>query len=819
MMMLGLNVLLVIAAASGGLLGLPLSVPPLPPDPVVARAAPDECLVHLATAGLAMPEPSSGNLTERMLAEDEMREFLRSVATETAAAVRQAMQLPAPAEEAVVTLATAVLTRPTAISIERLSPPGPGGPPELVASLLVRVGDQEAAVAAAFEALAVQIGSLPGAPPIRDVTIGTAVVRQTATPLGPVSWGIHEGSGVLAIGDGAIESLVSRLGDATRKSPAWRADAERRMPLDRRSTLSYLDGGRILQIVTSLPGADRDRLNAILDSTGIGGIRTVTATSGLDEKGTVSDLLVTFDGRPTGLFAAAERGIEPRHLARVPADAVMAESWSLDLSKLLALGLEMATAIKPDEAAVLRSGLAQFRAVAGFDLDRHLLKPLGPDWTICSLPSSGSLLPNVAVIAGLRDRDTFVKTHQALLGVLRNLTANAETRATITELPYRGQTLHCLRLESPAMAIPVTPTWCVADDRLVVALSPQLVKTLLARAANDGGVDTIPEVKSALAEGDADLVGMVDPRTLLASLCSFYELATPLAEQAAAKAGHRLTLPTLPRSTAMTPFVRPSVTVVRHEADGIRMRSSTTLPLGPLTGAGGAVLTASPSSAPVMVALLLPAVQAARDAARRAQAMNSLKQVILAMHMHHDATGAFPAQAICDAEGRPLLSWRVALLPYLGEEALYREFHLDEPWDSDHNRPLLARLPAVFADPSADAESVRAGLTTLQVMTGEGTPFAEPGVRPKFRDISDGLSRTFAVVEVSPDRAVPWSRPDDHRFDRALPLDGLGNPDRVGGLFLGAMFDGSVRSFTPNLPADTFRALVTPAGGEPVELP
>jgi len=369
------------------------------------------------------------------------------------------------------------------------------------------------------------------------------------------------------------------------------------------------------------------------------------------------------------------------------------------------------------------------------------------------------------------------------------------------------------------MAIPVTPTWCIAEDRLVITLSPQLMKTLLTRTADDAGIDAIAEVKSGLAGGEADLVGMLDPHLLLGSLCSFYELTTPLIEQAAASAGRELTLPTLPRATAMMPFVRPSVTVVRHEPDGIRLRSTTTLPLGPLTGVGGAVLNASPTSAPVMVALLLPAVQAAREAARRSQAMNNLKQVMVAMHRHAAVKPSFPAQAICDAAGRPLLSWRVAILPYLGEEALYRQFHLDEPWDSEHNRPLLARMPAVFADAGDDPAERRAGLTTLQVVTGEGTPFPDPRTGISFKDIADGMSKTLAIVEVSPDRAVPWTKPADHPFNPEQPLDGLGTPRRPDGLFLAAFFDGSVQAIMPDVDQGTFRALVTPAGGEPVMRP
>ena len=133
----------------------------------------------------------------------------------------------------------------------------------------------------------------------------------------------------------------------------------------------------------------------------------------------------------------------------------------------------------------------------------------------------------------------------------------------------------------------------------------------------------------------------------------------------------------------------------------------------------------------ILVALLLPAVQAAREAARRTQAMNNLKQQVLAMHNYHDAKKSFPAHAICDANGKPLLSWRVQILPYLEQQALYNEFHLDEPWDSDHNKPLIARMPVVYDDPSYN---IAPGKTAYLAVVGERVRLRWHGQR--FEDFS-----------------------------------------------------------------------------------
>jgi len=495
----------------------------------------------------------------------------------------------------------------------------------------------------------------------------------------------------------------------------------------------------------------------------------------------------------------------------------MAQAWSLDLSATLDTVLSIVASVEPQAAAEARANLEQLRAIAGFDIDTHLLKPLGPDWTVLSVPAPGGLLPSVAIVAGVRDRATFAKTHKALLGIARNAAAaGGDVQLAVREIPYRDHTLFCLESAAPGMPIPITPSWCLTEDALIVTLSPQLLKTLLARDLAKGGLEGVAEVKQALGGRESALVGMVDPVWLLGSLCGLYEMALPMSRGMLREQGLEIDLPQLPAASSIMPFARPQVSTIRHEADGILIDSTGTVPLGPLT-AGGGVAGISPASTPVLIGLLLPAVQSAREAARRAAATNNFRQVMLAMHMHEATHGRLPAQAICDKEGKPMLSWRVMLLPYLEEGNLYEQFRLDEPWDSEHNLKLVERMPAVFGDPSAPDQAAR-GLTTVQVLTGKATPFPLPGRSPRLAEISDGLSNTVGIVEAMPEKAVPWTKPEDVEFDPEQPLAGVGNPFRAGGMFAVGMLDGSVRMISPDVDPGLFKAVVTPDGGEQVGL-
>jgi hypothetical protein len=230
-------------------------------------------------------------------------------------------------------------------------------------------------------------------------------------------------------------------------------------------------------------------------------------------------------------------------------------------------------------------------------------------------------------------------------------------------------------------------------------------------------------------------------------------------------------------------------------------------------------LSADHATSGVLVALLLPAVQASREAARRAQSMNHLKQLGLAMHNFHDAYQAFPAAYSMDAEGRPLLSWRVHLLPFLEERRLYDQFRLDEPWDSPHNRQLIAQMPDVFRAPGSQAPP---GKTNFLGIRGEGMALIAPK-RPEptprgssFRDFIDGLSNTLMIVEANDESAVEWTRPVDFEPDATQPTKGLVGL-RPGG-FQALFGDGSVRFISETIDNVTLMRLFTKADGQPVQI-
>lgn len=210
----------------------------------------------------------------------------------------------------------------------------------------------------------------------------------------------------------------------------------------------------------------------------------------------------------------------------------------------------------------------------------------------------------------------------------------------------------------------------------------------------------------------------------------------------------------------------------------------------------------------VLVGLLLPAVQAAREAARRMQASNNLKQIGLAFHNYHDTYRKFPPAAIADDDGNRLLSWRVAILPFIEQQALYEQFKLEEPWDSDHNIKLLDQMPIIYAEPSLPRMD---GMTVFHAATGDGMAL-QYDQDNRFRDIRDGTANTILVVEADASEAVEWTRPSDVDIDMTAPAAQMGHAHP--GIFQVLLADGSVRAISHSIAVETLRALLTREGGE-----
>lgn len=211
------------------------------------------------------------------------------------------------------------------------------------------------------------------------------------------------------------------------------------------------------------------------------------------------------------------------------------------------------------------------------------------------------------------------------------------------------------------------------------------------------------------------------------------------------------------------------------------------------------------------------AVERVRRAAERTQSLNNLKQIALAMHNYNDAMGKLPPAVIYSPDGRPFYSWRVLLLPYLEQHAVYSAFRLDEPWDSPHNLKLVDQMPAIFAHPGkgsrrdshyrvfhsigvkrpaapfrCDPAGMKPGNLAPLMVAAPGNPKVARSIAdnyPLVQRFVDGTSNTFLVVEAA--EGVPWTKPGDLAYEPDLPLPRLGG--HFPGGFCAVFADASAR--------------------------
>ena len=221
--------------------------------------------------------------------------------------------------------------------------------------------------------------------------------------------------------------------------------------------------------------------------------------------------------------------------------------------------------------------------------------------------------------------------------------------------------------------------------------------------------------------------------------------------------------------------------------------------------------------------LLFPCLQKIRNGERWVYSANSLRQIGYAFQSYHEVNEKLPPAAIRGEMGQDLLSWRVAILPYIEQDILHKQFRLDESWDSHPNKPLSETTPRCYVPVFGGSDNP--GLTRYQVLVGPGTAFERPGLT--WTDFSDGRGSTLLIAEA--EVPVVWSKPVDMAYNPAGPLPRLGagytkpvhflcrEVNRHPG-FVACFADGSARFIRGSTDESVVRALITRNGGEPVDV-
>ncbi len=576
---------------SGPLVAL-RSCPPLLPDPVIARSAPDACFAHVAFHGVAEPDPKSPNLTEQLAADEEIRECAKRVGGGLGQGVTMILSGSDPSFPVTAshlhTVAVTLATRPWSLTIEP-NMLHPDAPPDMQASFVMHVGTERDAFVTAVACLhSDTMGEEAAAEPVAEITVAGRPFHMVGPDTdAPLIWGFH-GDYLVALATGGkpedeFETLLGRIDDQNRQAPAWKTAAEEKVPVERPRTLLYVDAAGLRK---AYPIDNGDETQAMpIDVRFLDGIDMIAIGDGMSEQGVQSRLWIGASGEPRVGDASTERPLTAGDLAAIPSNAVFAQAWRFDASSSLQALARAMAAIDPDSVEEVRKAVEQLRAVAGFDPDRHILKTLGDTWHLFLLPVEDATAPPIALSVTLRDRPALVKTHDTLVRLVRTMAASPDSEMpwSVSETPFHGTTIYAL--DWPAGEnFPLLLSWCITNENLIITTSPQLIRTMLERQPEDPGLAAVPAVAAAIAEGHVTMLGYHDPRPLVSSI---HDLLAQVAEMDWID----LDASQIPPAATVNSRVTPAVSVVRTvPGKGILGESSCTLPLGPLAAGDFAVL-------------------------------------------------------------------------------------------------------------------------------------------------------------------------------------------------------------------------------------
>jgi prepilin-type processing-associated H-X9-DG protein len=212
----------------------------------------------------------------------------------------------------------------------------------------------------------------------------------------------------------------------------------------------------------------------------------------------------------------------------------------------------------------------------------------------------------------------------------------------------------------------------------------------------------------------------------------------------------------------------------------------------------------------VLIALLLPARRTAREAARRNQCQNNLKQIAIALKNYADVHGALPPAYTTDDNGKPLHSWRTLILPFMEEQKLYESIDLTKPWDDPANAAAVNTIVPAYLCPSASGEE---RFTNYLAVVTPASCFRASEPR-NLSDITDGAHETLMVIEVDAEHAVPWMSPVDADEQTVLSLGESQTKSPHPGGAVAAFVDCHVEFLSEEVPAEVRRAMISIAGND-----
>ena len=567
-----------------------------------------------------------------------------------------------------------------------------------------------------------------------------------------------------------------------------------------------------------------DNLNSIGMQAGIKG-RSLTSVTSIDAPGERRGLLSLLD----------QELMTIKDLPPLPQQLSSFMAYSFDSAQavqtLYEVAVDLEGVMSPDTAHV-EAARATAKDQLGLDVIDDLLTGLGNVTCVYNDEAQTGFGIAPALLVEVKDAEKLNTALERLLVETLPQVSQGQAKGVVSE--KNGTKTYIVEIPQGAMS----PTLSVSDKWLCVSFTPQPVLAFNLRVQGElptWNVATLPKETSAAIPASFTGLTIVDPRSTYRMLIGLAPIGASLAQLGMSQSGALppnspaiIQVADIPPAELVTLPLYPNVAYSLVDENGLTTRTTSSVPGLPIPGGdGGAASIAVPA---VLVALLLPAVQQAREAARRSQSKNNMKQMGLALHNYHDVFNHFPAGTVKndDLGVEERLSWMVSILPYMDQAPLYNQIDMKEGHESATNSPLLMNAILTYMNPSVPAFPGATHYVGIGGITEDGPTAKLPSKiagmfgydrEVSFRDITDGTSNTFMVAESNGSTGA-WGQGGSATIRSFTQQPYIKGPDGIGGPAVGGshflMGDGSVRFVSENIDPTVVEALSTIQGGEVV---
>lgn len=650
---------------------------------------------------------------------------------------------------------------------------------------------------------------------------------------------------VVVFGADAVQSAISVADGKSpniTKNPLWEKYRTGKADFTV-ATVTWFDLGKLRSMFGKMPVPgtrtpnNPASVNDVLGVVGLDNVGAIVSRSGYKGKATHSHTVLESTGKKSGLLTLiGGKPISLKDLPPLPSQLRGFYACNADMSKSYKAVTDIirnAAKLGPPAAAAQVEGIFdQIPAIIGFDPSRDLFDTFGNVVCIYDDPAQGPFGVGTGLVIQVKDAKRLQRTIDDAL----ERAGDAIPRGQLKVVRTKKHGTNIVTIEGGGGIFSVS--YAITEKWFCLGFYPQTVEAFLLRQNGQlASWKPTGEYKESLSHLPKEFgsVTVTNPRESYRMIVGLAPVIYSFAKIGLRTAGIQLddmpvSLADLPPAEVVTQPLFPNVSYRTVEEDGIHWRSRSSL--SGVFGADSITITA------VAVAVLLPAVQKAREAARRSSSKNNLKQIALALHNYHDTHGSFPSGnvSVAGLEPKERLSWMASILPFIEQNALYQKINFKKGWEDDGN-PRWAQLRLqVYQNPQVNVKKKpKYGTTHYVGIAGVGKKSLTTAKRDKnngifgynrktrLRDITDGTSNTIMVAEASKNFG-PWASGGPATIRAFTKKPYINGPDGIGGPWSGGGFqvsfaDGSVRFLSAKTDPKIIEAIATMGGGEVVRLP